>query len=286
MKSKIIAAGAIAGLFVLAGCTGQELHGAQLIEPQGSEFNQNLYHGYISLSEAEYSEGDYYDSDVFAERAAKVAVEGGVGPEEIEDRGLPGDHVAEMTEARAKLIAALDAGAGEADPNRAADAQVYFDCWMQEQEENWQPDDITLCRDNFYAALDGIEPAPVAEAPPAPVVSKPKPQSVRFVVYFDTDKYNIDTEDETVIGEAKAAAEKLGSPIVKISGNTDTVGSADYNQKLSEMRAQAVVKVLEAGNTPVRAMVSEANGELKPALVTADETEEQRNRRVEIILEP
>lgn len=283
MKSKIITAGAIAGLLVLAGCTGQELHGAQLIEPQGSEFNQNLYHGYISLSEAEYSEGDYYDSDVFAERAAKAATEGGVGPEEIEDRGLPGDHVAEMTEARAKLITALDAGAAEVDPNRAADAQVYFDCWMQEQEENWQPDDITLCRDNFYAALDGIEPAPVAEAP---VVSKPKPQSVRFVVYFDTGKYNIDTEDETVIGEAKAAAEKLGSPIVKISGNTDTVGSVDYNQKLSEMRAQAVVKVLEAGNTPVRAMVSEANGELKPALVTADETEEQRNRRVEIILEP
>ena len=106
------------------------------------------------------------------------------------------------------------------------------------------------------------------------------------VVGSSIDKYNIDTEDATVIGEAKAAAEKLGSPIVKISGNTDTVGSVDYNQKLSEMRAQAVAKVLEAGNTPVRAMVTEANGELKPALVTADETEEQRNRRVEIILEP
>lgn len=283
MKSKFLCAGAIAGLFVLAGCTGQELHGAQLIEPKGSEFNQNLYHGYIGLAEAEYAEGDYYDSDVFAIRATKVANESSVGPEEIEDRSLPGDHVAELSEARGKLVAALDAGAAEANPAKAADAQVYFDCWMQEQEENWQPEDIARCRDNFYAALDGITPAPMAEAP---VVSKPKPQSVRFVVYFDTDKYNIDSEDQTVIAEAKAAAEKLGSPIVKISGNTDTVGSVDYNQKLSEMRAQAVAKVLEAGNTPVRAMVTEANGELKPALVTADETEEQRNRRVEIILEP
>lgn len=283
MKSDFLRAGAIAGLFVLAGCTGQELYGAQLVEPKGSEFNKNLYHGYIGLAEAEYAEGDYYDSDVFAIRATKVASEGIVGPEEIEDRNLPGDHVAELSEARAKLMAALDAGAAEADPARAADAQVYFDCWMQEQEENWQPEDIARCRDNFFAALDGIAPAPVAEAP---VVSKPKPQSVRFVVYFETDKYNIDTEDESVIAEAKAAAEKLGSPIVKISGNTDTVGSVDYNQKLSEMRAQAVAKVLEAGNTPVRAMVTEANGELKPALVTADETEEQRNRRVEIILEP
>jgi len=283
MKSKFLRVGIIAGLFVLAGCTGQKLHGAQLIEPKGSEFNQNLYHGYIGLAEAEYAEGDYYDSDVFAIRATNVASDAAIGPEAIEERNLPGDHVAELSEARAKLVAALDAGAAEANPARAAEAQVYFDCWMQEQEENWQPEDIARCRDNFYAALDGIEPAPVAEAP---VVSKPKPQSVRFVVYFETDKYNIDNEDQAVIAEAKAAAEKLGSPIVKISGNTDTVGSVDYNQKLSEMRAQAVAKVLEAGNTPVRAMVTEANGELKPALVTADETEEQRNRRVEIILEP
>ncbi len=282
MKSYNIVTGAIAGLFLLAGCTGQELHDAQLIDPQGSEFNQNLYHGYIGLSEAEYAEGDYYDSDVFARRAVTVGSNGTVGPEMIDERGLPGDHVAELTDARTQLVAALDAGAGTADPNRAAEAQVYFDCWMQEQEENWQPEDISRCRDSFYAALDDIEPKPT----PVPVVSKPKPQSVRFVVYFLTDQYNIDSDDETVIAEAKSAAEKLGSPIVKVSGNTDTVGSTEYNQKLSEMRAQAVAKVLEAGNIPTRAMVTEAHGELKPATVTGDEINEQRNRRVEIILEP
>ena len=278
MKSKFIAAGAAVGLFVLAGCSGQELYKAQLMEPQGNEFNQNLYRGYIGLSEAEYAEGDYRDSDAFAVRAVAVAKGGHVDPEEIEFRGLPRDHVAELSEARGRLTAALGAGAAEANPGRAADAQVYFDCWMQEQEENWQPEDIARCRDNFYAALDGIDLIPV--------ISKAKPQSVRFVVYFKTDKYNIDTQGESVISEARAAASKLGSPIVKISGNTDTVGSVDYNQKLSEMRAQAVAKVLEADNTPVRAMVTEANGELKPALVTADETAERRNRRVEIILEP
>jgi OOP family OmpA-OmpF porin len=286
MKSQNIVAGAFAGLFLLAGCTGQELHNAQLIEPQGSEFNQNLYRGYIGLSEAEYAEGDYSDSDVFAIRATTVGTNGIVGPEMIEERGLPGDHVAELGDARSRLVAALDAGAATANPSRAADAQVYFDCWMQEQEENWQPEDIANCRDKFYAALDGIEPAPEPEPAPVPVVSKPKPQSVRFVVYFLTDQYDIDSEDEKVLAEAKAAAEKLGSPIVKISGNTDTVGSTEYNQKLSEMRAQAVAKVLETGNIPVRAMVTEANGEMKPATDTGDEINEQRNRRVEIILEP
>jgi OOP family OmpA-OmpF porin len=126
MKSHYMVTGAIAGLFLLAGCTGQELHDAQLIEPQGSEFNQSLYHGYIGLSEAEYAEGDYYDSDIFAKRATTVGTNGNVSPEMIDERGLPGDHVAELSDARSRLVAALDAGAAAANPKRAADAQVYF----------------------------------------------------------------------------------------------------------------------------------------------------------------
>ena len=279
MNSKLVVIGLFAGVFAIAGCAGQELYSAQRVEPQGSEFSKNLYQGYLGLAETEYAEGDYSDSDAFAIRAKQAAAGNEVGPENIEERGLPGDHVAELSDARARLLAALNAGAAEAAPDRAANAQVYFDCWMQEQEENWQPEDISHCRDNFFAALDTIEPS-------TPVASKPKPQSVRFVIYFDTAKHNIDSEDEAIIAEAKAAAAKLGSPIVKISGNTDTVGTADYNKILSEMRAQAVAKVLGAGNTPVRAVVTEANGELQPALVTADETDEPRNRRVEIILEP
>lgn len=280
MKFQLSVAGAVAGIFALAGCAGHELDKAQGIEPSGSAFDQSLYHGYIGLSVAEFDEGDYRDSDAFAVRAATAGTQGGVGPEEIGARGLPGDHVAELSDARAKLVAALDAGAAAADPNRAADAQVNFDCWMQEQEENRQPGDIARCRDSFYAALEGIEPAPT------PVVSRAKPQSLRFLVYFDTDDYGVNTDAQAVLAEAKAAAEKLGFPTVKISGNTDTVGSADYNQKLSELRAQAVAKILQTGNTPVRAVVTEAHGELKPALPTADETAERRNRRVEIILEP
>jgi outer membrane protein OmpA-like peptidoglycan-associated protein len=277
MKTTIFVAGITAGLVLLAGCSGQQLDDAEMIQPTGSEFSQNLYDGYIDLAESEYDQGDYRDSDKFANRAEQASAGGVVAPEEIAARALPAENTGELTEARARLMAALDAGAADRDPSRAAEAQVMFDCWMEQQEENRQPADIARCRDGFYAAVDGI--APVA-------MSKPKPEAVRFIVYFPTDKAVLDDNAQQVIAEAQAAAAKLGQPVVKISGNADTVGAAEYNQMLSEMRAQAVAKILAAGDLPIKAVVTEAHGESQPAVMTADETAEPRNRRVEIILEP
>jgi outer membrane protein OmpA-like peptidoglycan-associated protein len=278
MRTIVVAAGVTAGLFVLAGCSGQQLGDARAIQPTGSEFNQSLYSGYIGLSESEFGEGDYQDSDAFANRAIQAGTGDGVAPEEIAARSLPAENADELSDARTKLMAALDAGAGERDPARAAEAQVMFDCWMQEQEENFQPADIARCRDGFHAALDAIAPS-VA-------MSKPKPDAVRFIVYFPSDKAVLDADAQQVIAEARAAAAKLGQPVVKISGNADTVGNAEYNQNLSELRAQAVAKVLGEGDLPAKAVVTEAHGESQPAIMTADETSEPRNRRVEIILEP
>lgn len=278
MRAFFVVAGIAAGVSLLAGCSGYQLDSARSIEPSGSEFNQNLYRGYIGLSENEFAEADYRDSDKFATRAKQTGTGDSIPPEEIAARKLPADKVNELDAARTSLIAALNEGGAEKDPSRAADAQIMFDCWMQEQEENRQPGDIARCRDGFYAA--------VADIAPAVAVAKPKPNAVRFIVYFPTDKAVLDANAQQVIDEARAAAAKLGAPVVKISGNADTVGSAKYNQTLSELRAQAVAKMLATGDMPVKAVMTEAHGESQPAVMTPDETAEPRNRRVEIILEP
>ena len=276
MKSKVMFAGLVAGMFVLAGCTGQKLYSAQKTTPGGSEFAQNLFSGYVDLAEDEYAEGDYSDSDNFADRAITSGTQGAVQPEEITARSLPANHVGELTEARSKLVAALNQGSAEKDPAASADAQVMFDCWMQEQEENWQPEDIARCRDGFYAAYNKIAPEPA-------MVSKAKPQSVRFVVYFETGKADLDDAARTILDEARAAAAKLDKPAVTVDGNADTIGATDYNLKLSELRAQAVAKVL--GSEGLGTLLTRANGETNPAIMTADEVNEPRNRRVEIIIE-
>lgn len=282
MKSFYVMAGVIAGTLVLAGCAGQELYSAQKVTPGGSEFAQNLYHGYIGLSEDEYAEGDYSDSDEFAARAVASATDGPVQPEEIDARWIPAEHVDELEAARQKLVESLNAGAAKKDPAGAAQAQIMFDCWMQEQEENWQPDDIARCRDGYYAAYNKLTPEPPV---PVATIAKPKPQTLRFVVYFATDKFDLDNAAQAVIAEARSAAEKLGKPAVTIDGNTDTVGSIEYNQILSDNRAQAVAKVLGTDGASLRTVLTRASGETQPAILTADEIDEPRNRRVEIIIE-
>lgn len=278
MKRNIGVAAALCAALLLAGCAGGQLSQAEQAVPEGPEFSKQLYTGYVDLSRSEYNEGDYHDSDAFARRARIAARAGDVAPEAITARELPAEHVAELSNARSRLVAALDAGAATRDPVNAAKAQLMFDCWMQEQEENWQADDIAACRGGYLAAMDALTPA--AAAAPAPV------QPARYVVYFGSDKADLDSAAMAVIEEAKAAARKLGGATVKVVGNTDRDGDAEYNQMLSEMRAAAVAKMFATPDAPINAVVTEAHGERQPAVMTDDGVPKQANRRVDIIIEP
>jgi outer membrane protein OmpA-like peptidoglycan-associated protein len=76
-----------------------------------------------------------------------------------------------------------------------------------------------------------------------------------------------------------------GSFHMEIEGHTDAVGSQDYNQKLSEDRAQTVSEyLLRAGVRPDRIVAVRGFGKLKP--VTTNDTPEgrQMNRRVELVI--
>jgi outer membrane protein OmpA-like peptidoglycan-associated protein len=70
----------------------------------------------------------------------------------------------------------------------------------------------------------------------------------------------------------------------RIEGHTDTVGSREYNNALSERRAAAVVDYL-ANNFHIDRSRVEAIGMGKDGLLvpTADQTPEPRNRRVQVV---
>lgn len=70
---------------------------------------------------------------------------------------------------------------------------------------------------------------------------------------------------------------------VLIEGNTDSTGSADYNEKLSDARAQAVAQGLQLRGVPQGQMQTIGLGEAYPVASNDTSAGRQQNRRVDIV---
>jgi len=284
---------AIGGAALLLGACAGSLQTARDTAPAGSAFDQALHAGYVQLAESEWHEGDLGDTGAFAERAI-ASTKGRVLPEALSARSLPAGAVDDLTAARGSLMAALDAGARDRIADQAARAQVMFDCWMQEQEENNQPPDIARCRGGFEDAMARVAAAMKPPEEPQPVVQKapepePKPAPVQavpanatFVVYFDLDSTELSDHALEVITKAVKTAREIGDAKVVVTGHTDTSGSSSYNEALAERRAQAVAARLMTRGIPADAIRIGSSGERQPVFRTGDGVKEAGNRRAYI----
>ena len=71
-----------------------------------------------------------------------------------------------------------------------------------------------------------------------------------------------------------------------IAGHADRSGPEDYNQALSERRANAVGEYLVGRGIPADVITKQGFGETMPRVPTADGVRELQNRRVEITYGP
>ena len=148
-----------AALSFVAGCAFGPFDTEHLaaVPPPDSAFQAALSQEYVILGDMERAEYDWPDTARFYRRATPSA-EGERGePEAIEARDLAPTDRETLGAARDRLSGALAQGARAFTPAAAARAQAGFDCWMQEQEEGHQPDDIAACRTRFEAAMVVVE---------------------------------------------------------------------------------------------------------------------------------
>jgi outer membrane protein OmpA-like peptidoglycan-associated protein len=73
---------------------------------------------------------------------------------------------------------------------------------------------------------------------------------------------------------------------IRIAGHTDSTGSADYNQKLSERRAEAVKNALVGMGVNPSRLTTIGYGKGKPIADNNTEAGRQQNRRVEVRIVP
>lgn len=103
-------------------------------------------------------------------------------------------------------------------------------------------------------------------------------------VYFDTGKWAISSEDVSQLCAAADQANGMDNALLLVVGYTDSVGSEDYNQVLSEKRAGKVVNTLQqkCGWAPWRMLTPTGMAEADPAADNATPQGRAQNRRVAV----
>jgi len=145
--------------------------------------------------------------------------------------------------------------------------------------ENYNHSALLGVRYNFGAPRP-VAPA-VAETPAPPRA----PEVARtYLVFFDWNRADLTDRARQIIGEAANASRTARATRIEVAGHADRSGTPQYNQRLSQRRAEAVASELVRQGVNRGDIGVTAFGESRPLVPTADGVREPQNRRVEIVL--
>ena len=103
-----------------------------------------------------------------------------------------------------------------------------------------------------------------------------------FLLYFITAKDELTPESTADLNKVLADMRARPVPDIAVTGHTDTVGTSEYNDRLSMQRAERVKGFLTGIGIPPDRIQTAGRGKRELLVPTADNTDEPRNRRVEI----
>ena len=237
----------------------------------GMPFNEQLKDRYLQLAASRRSSLDF-DYFHFREKAEASLLGDVVPPDSVADHDICIGWQPEVLAARERLVGLLDDGRFES-PETAAEAQVDFDCWLDELEaqsqdgcpqvtDNTSPPAPSQCGDRLMISLDTLSN-----------------DGVPYAVFFASGDTSIDAEGDDVIARVKRSADLAQPSRILVVGYADRRGLAAENKRLAEERAREVAKALIEAGVPAAVVTVDAWGET----VSADSLDE--NRRVEISFE-
>ena len=108
------------------------------------------------------------------------------------------------------------------------------------------------------------------------------PGGVTFA--FDSDALN--SQFHPVLDKVASTLAEYDKTVIEVAGHTDSVGSDDYNQQLSERRANSVASYLSGHGVDRTRMVTIGAGEGHPVASNDTDAGRAQNRRVEITIVP
>lgn len=156
-------------------------------------------------------------------------------------------------------------------------------------------------------ALGACAKKPPVETPPPPIGSTPTPtpqpvtptpsgpqpgtqahfsqiMAGRDVIYFDTDRYNIDSEDQVALQGQAQYLMQYSNVRATVEGHADERGTRDYNLALGERRANAAKNYLVSLGVPADRISTISYGKERPVALGSNEAAWARNRRAVTIV--
>jgi OmpA-OmpF porin, OOP family len=100
-------------------------------------------------------------------------------------------------------------------------------------------------------------------------------------VWFDYNASNLQKSSSTQLDKLVFYLEKNPNMHILVKGHTSSEGTTEYNMKLSEARAQAVVNYIISKGISVGRLTYKGFGETQPVTTNEGEDNRQKNRRVE-----
>jgi outer membrane protein OmpA-like peptidoglycan-associated protein len=105
-------------------------------------------------------------------------------------------------------------------------------------------------------------------------------------ITFKTDSSDLNSSFFSVLDSVSLVLKEYEKTIVEVAGHTDSTGTDQYNQALSERRAQTVATYLAGKGVMQQRMIPVGAGEGRPVATNDTADGRQLNRRVELTLTP
>jgi OOP family OmpA-OmpF porin len=216
----------------------------------------------------------------------------------LHDRKIPALLACASTFALSALCA--NAAAQTGTPRYATDntgsvvTSGYGLCWRTSQ---WNPDTtVAGCDPEPPKPVAAAAPAPAPAPEPPPVVAAPAPEpappvaaaplpkkiSLSADTLFNFDKSELRPDAKAELDDLVARLHAANVDEITVVGHTDSIGTDQYNQKLSERRANAVKAYLVAQGMSAEKIQAEGKGEREPVADNKTKQGRQENRRVDI----
>ncbi|QFU76897.1 transporter [Halioglobus maricola] len=183
-------------------------------------------------------------------------------------------------------------------------AELDLDLSRDSDDENAQalcppgaPLPAAVDRDALFARLNGTNDSAAAAASAAALAGLAAGSdrytavggemvSLTMDVQFEFDSSNISSAFDTEIANAAAVLKEHPGVRATVEGHTDSVGDDQYNQWLSERRADAVRTLLiDSHGIPAQQLVAVGRGESMPVAGNDSDAGRAQNRRVELVMD-